>query len=240
MSSWCDGEFLGFDTETTGVDVTSDRIVSAALVLRRGATSRVRTWLVDPGVEIPPAASAINGITTDLVRASGSPPAVALEEIASALVRAQRDGVPLVAYNAAFDLVLLDNELVRHGLPRLAERLRPCLPVIDPLLLDRALDGLRDAPRTLGDLCMHYGVATRADLHTAEVDVLATLDVLTGIAAAFPQIGEMSLPDLHSWQVTKYREWAEGHNARRAAEQRPGRDVDPGWPMPVEELASAS
>ncbi|MFC7406520.1 exonuclease domain-containing protein [Georgenia alba] len=231
MSTWCDGEMLGFDTETTGVDVTSDRIVSAALVRRCGTTTDVRTWLIDPGVEIPTAASSINGITTELVRASGARPPVALDQIAAGIAGAQHAGVPLVAYNAAYDLALLDNELARHRLPRLRERLRTGLRVIDPLLLDRALDPARETPRTLGDLCLHYAVPTAASLHTADVDVIATLDVLAGIAAAFPRLGEMSLPDLHAWQVTTYRDWAEGHNARHAEDGR--LPVDPSWPLPA-------
>lgn len=38
--TWTDGPLLGFDTETTGVDVDHDRIVTAALVRR---TPRART-----------------------------------------------------------------------------------------------------------------------------------------------------------------------------------------------------
>ncbi len=233
MSSWCDGEFLGFDTETTGVDVASDRIVSAALVHRAGPSTRVRTWLIDPGVPIPTAASKVNGLTTRQVRAEGVRSAVALEEIATAIAAAQHAGVPLVAYNATFDLALLDHELDRHRLPRLTQRVGGPLAVIDPLVLDRGLDTEREGPRTLGDLCGHYGVQTRADLHAADVDVLATLDVLTGIAAAFPGIGELTVAELQPWQARQYRRWAEGCNARRLADEHARPPVDPSWPLPV-------
>lgn len=234
MSSWCNGPFLGFDTETTGVDVGSDRIVTAALVHRHGDSTRVRTWLLDPGVEIPEAARSIHGISTARARAEGVEPSVGLEEMASLIVEAQLEGVPVVAYNAAFDLAILDNELTRHGLPRLADRLgRDCLPVVDPLVLDRGLDPDRAGQRRLGDLCVHYGVPEQENLHTAEVDVVATLDVLSRIAARFPHIGDRSLEELHGWQVGRYREWAEQLNAWRVDQGLAGPGVDPGWPQPL-------
>src|SRR5690606_32132505 len=117
MQSWVTGPFLGFDTETTGVDPRTDRIVSAALVMRDARGTRQRTWLVDPGVEIPQPASAVHGITTDHVRAEGLPPHQALEEIAAELTRATAAGVPVVVYNACFDIRLLEHELTRWGLP---------------------------------------------------------------------------------------------------------------------------
>ncbi|NUQ88686.1 MAG: 3'-5' exonuclease, partial [Glycomyces artemisiae] len=56
---WFEGPLLGFDTETTGVSVEQDRIVQAALVTGTGST----TWLIDPGVTIPPGATRVHGIT---------------------------------------------------------------------------------------------------------------------------------------------------------------------------------
>ncbi len=49
--SWHQGPLVGFDLETTGTDVESDRIVTAALVRLEpdGTVSEQRTWLLDPG-----------------------------------------------------------------------------------------------------------------------------------------------------------------------------------------------
>jgi DNA polymerase-3 subunit epsilon len=128
--------------------------------------------------------------------------------------------VPLVAFNASFDLLLLDAELRRHGLPTLAERLgREVGPVLDPLVLDRSLDGDRTGPRRLVDLCAHYGVST-GRLHTADADVVATLDVLDAIARRHPELAAMDAPAVHEYQVAARRAWAEARAARRAAAER--------------------
>ncbi|MDO5494441.1 MAG: exonuclease domain-containing protein [bacterium] len=230
MTSWAYGPLLGFDTETTGVNPSSDRVVTAALVMRDGAGTRERTWLIDPGVEIPEGAAAIHGITTEKARAEGRPPAEALAEIATMIAQALGAGIPVVAFNAGFDLQILDSELARHGLPTLPERLGgPVRPVIDPLVIDRAVDRYRRGKRTLGHLCEVYGV-TGSGLHTAEVDVVATLDVLQAIARRHaPQLQHLDLLGLHAFQVDAHRAWAENFREWLATK---GRTDGPGdaWP----------
>jgi DNA polymerase-3 subunit epsilon len=216
---WWPGPLLGFDTETTGVDVETDRIVTAAVV-RRDAQGQqeVRTWLIDPGVEIPASASAIHGVTTQQARADGVAPPVGLGEIADALVSALRERVPVVAFNAAFDLRLLDVELARHGLATLPERLgHPVRPVLDPLVIDRAKQRYRKGPRTLGDLCVAYQVQQTGDLHSADVDVIATLDMLEKMLAQFPDLPATALLTLHEAQRTWHRTWTERRRAYHAA-----------------------
>src|SRR5690606_23279836 len=69
--NWWDGVLPVLDFEATGTDPQEDRIVSVALVL---CTPRGRTLpggvvtLVNPGVPIPPEASAVHGITDDMVQ----------------------------------------------------------------------------------------------------------------------------------------------------------------------------
>jgi len=238
--SWTEGPLLGFDTETTGVDVEQDRVVTAALVRRDRAGTHVRTWLLDPGIEIPPGASDIHGITTEHARAHGQDAATALDEIAEALAQALRDGVPVVAYNAAFDLCILDAELRRHGLPTLDERLgRDVVPVIDPLVLDRHEDRYRPGKRKLVDLCGFYEVVEQGALHSADVDVVATLDVLQKIVGRFPHLGTLDLDTLHHYQVMAYRAWAEGFNAWRLTQGLDGPGAGTTWPAREPEAAQA-
>jgi len=231
MTTWADGAVVGFDTETTGVDVDADRVVTAALVRRDSRGTAVRTWLIDPGVEIPEAAAAIHGITTSHARTFGRPSTEALEQIADALAEAARAAEPIVAYNACFDLSLLDAELRRHGLRTVPDRLGGTpLAVIDPLVLDRHLDRYRRGKRRLGDLCAHYEVAGEG-LHAADVDVVATLDVLRAIARAHPQIAAMTAAELHTLQVGAHRAWATSFNEWRAGQGYEGPGAELAWPV---------
>jgi DNA polymerase-3 subunit epsilon len=224
---------VGFDTETTGVDPAHDRIVTAAVVVRHpGVHTDVRTWLVDPGVEIPASASEIHGITTAHARALGAQPSLALEEIAALLAQGLRAGQPLVAFNAAYDLTLLDAELARHGLATLGERLGgPIRPVLDPLVIDRWLDRFRRGKRRLGDLVAFYGAEAVDELHSADVDVLATLDVLEAQVRAYPDLAAMDLADLHNAQVRAHAQWATGFNQWRASRGLDGPGASVAWPV---------
>lgn len=209
--TWMDETMVGFDTETTGVSTDRDRIVTAAVITRTGAEVTTRTWLINPGVEIPAGATAVHGISTAHAREHGAAPAEALEEIAQILASALGAGFPVVAFNAQFDLSLLESELARHGLASLASRIPggEVAPVVDPLVLDRHLDRYRRGKRKLIDLCTLYAVPVVADdLHAADADVLATLDLVHALGAAFPAMAQASLTDLHGQQVEAHRTWA--------------------------------
>lgn len=229
--SWTGRPWVGFDTETTGVDVTRDRVVTAAVVRRAGGATTPRTWLIDPGVEIPAGAAAIHGITTEHARAHGRPPAEALDEIAAELSEAVLRDEPVVAFNASFDLCVLTAELRRHGLPTLEDRVGgEVRTLIDPLVLDRELVRFRKGKRRLSDLLPHYGVLAPEALHAADVDVVATLDLLAAMVAAHPGLGRMDLAELFDWQVTAHHRWAEDFNAWRVGRGLTGPGAETTWP----------
>ena len=238
--SWIRGPLLGFDTETTGVDPRRDRLVTAALVARgpwiatAPRSQQVRTWMADPGVTIPAAAAAIHGVSTERARAEGRAAPEVLEEVADALAAAMDAGTPVVAFNGSFDLTLMESELARHSLPTVRERLGGDLgPVVDPLVLDRGVDRYRRGKRRLGDLCEVYGVSVDESLHTAEVDVIAALDVLEAMVHAYPELARLSLGELVPFQASAHRRWAESFNVwlARKSPGRPG--ADPDWPLPA-------
>lgn len=233
LQGWAEGPLHGFDTETTGVSVATDRIVTAALVRRSvWEPDEVHTWLIDPGIEIPASAAAIHGISTEFAREFGQPPAVALDEIARLLAESLAAGEPVVAYNASFDLTILEAELARHGLPTLAERLgRAVSPVIDPLVLDRHLERFRRGKRKLVDLCAVYGVDDSDGLHTAEVDVIATLEVLQAMVRRHPDLALMDLATLHTAQAEAHRAWAENFNSWRLSRGLDGPGAELTWPL---------
>lgn len=234
MTGWHEGPLLGFDTETTGVDPETARIVTAAVIQRfprdwhgpRRPLDDDASWLVNPGVEIPAEASAIHGITTERAQADGMHPARAVMQIADRLTRAAAQRIPIVIYNAPYDLTVLDRECRRHGCETLD--LTGAL-VIDPLVLDKHLDPYRKGKRTLTAACEHYQV-TLDDAHEAGSDAIAAMRVAWRIATMFPEIAEMRPSELHQLQV---RAKAVQSTSFEDYLKRQGKPevIDPSWPV---------
>lgn len=233
-SDWTTRPLLGFDTETTGTDVRRDRIVTVALVHSVGPgreNETVATWLIDPEMEIPEGAQRVHGISTEHARVHGMKAIDALEEVAGMLVDALEKDIPIVAFNGSFDLQILQNELHRLGLPTLVDRVgHDIAPMLDPLVIDRGVDRYRKGKRTLTDVLAHYGIEQDGRMHTADVDVSATLDVLRALIEKFPAVADSELADLHQQQITWHREWAENFNEFLRSKGRTP-DVSTSWPM---------
>ncbi|MGO1227201.1 exonuclease domain-containing protein [Brachybacterium sp. AOP42-C2-15] len=232
--TWTDRPLLGFDTETTGTNVATDRIVTVALVHSVGPgreNETVATWLIDPEMDIPEPAQRVHGISTEHARAHGMKAAEALDEVAEMIADALRRDVPLVAFNISFDLAILENELTRLGLPTLSQRLgHDIAPVLDALVLDRGVDRYRKGKRTLTDVLALYGLEQDGRLHTADVDVSATLDVLRALTGKYPKLGASSLEELHREQMGWHRRWAEGMNEWLTKKGKTP-DVNTVWPL---------
>ncbi|MGW1974044.1 exonuclease domain-containing protein [Streptomyces sp. NPDC001889] len=230
--AWHGETLVGFDLETTGTDPLEARIVTAAVVrVRAGEPVGRRLWLADPGVRIPEQATAIHGISTERAAAEGRPAAEVAEEIAAALTGHWERGVPVVAYNAAFDLTLLTAELHRHGLPSLSERLagRPIGPVVDPYTIDRAVDRYRKGKRTLEAVCAEYGIALEA-AHDATSDAVAAVRVAIAVAGRHPSVAALDPAELHERQIGWYAEWAAGFQAFLRRKGNTEAVVDTAWP----------
>ncbi|MET9481653.1 3'-5' exonuclease [Streptomyces sp. NPDC006638] len=231
--TWHGEPLVAFDLETTGTDIESDRIVTAALVRLEpdGRVGEERTWLLDPGVSIPEQASAIHGISTDRARTHGVPAAPAVEEITEALARVFRSGVPLVVMNARYDLSLLDRECRRYGIEPLVARLGvDPSPVIDPLVLDKHADQYRKGRRTLQALCAHYGVEL-ADAHDARADAVAAARAARRMGERHPSIGSVPLADLHALQVRAAAEQSASLQSYLRRTSNPSAYIEPAWPL---------
>lgn len=205
-------EQLGvFDLETTGIDVETARIVTAhvGLIDADGAQLARRDWLVDPGVEIPAAAAAVHGVDTLRARAEGAPAGPAVAEIVSELRSLLVGGIPVVAYNAPYDFTVLNREATRHGVLPLASP----SPIVDPLVIDRAVDRFRRGKRTLAVTCDYYGV-TLDDAHDSGADALAAGRVAQALAKAYEAELAVEAEHLHALQVgwsrdqaARFEEW---------------------------------
>jgi len=231
MGGWHTGRMVAVDLETTGVDVETDRIVTACVAAIDGTTGQtdVCTWLANPGVPIPDAAAQVHGITTEHARRHGWDAAEVVAEIADALAAHAAAGVPVVGFNLAFDLTLLDRETRRHGLTPLADRLDGTA-VIDPLVLDRHFDPYRKGSRKLADVCAHYRV--RIDgAHDAGHDALAAARVAYRIAQTWPGVATMPLAELHALQVRAKATQAASFRAYLERQGKPCDDVRGEWPL---------
>jgi DNA polymerase-3 subunit epsilon len=230
--AWHDRRLAAFDLETTGIDSESDRIVTAAVSLVGDGRPKVlHAWLLDPGVEIPAGASAVHGISTERARAEGSRPRDAIGEIVAVLAEQLLAGVPIVAFNARFDLTCLDRDARRHGIVPLIERVggHDGMLVIDPFVLDKQVDRFRKGKRTLGAVCAHYSVPLE-DAHAADADALAAARVAWRLGEAFPELRAAELAALHRQQIAWAAEQAasfEDYLRRNGREER----IEPAWPL---------
>ncbi len=173
---------LVLDTETTGLDVTRDRVISiGALRLVGGrmyrATSSDR--LVNPGTTIPLRSTAIHGITDSMV-ADAAPFAevyAALEEVMA--------GTVVVGHQIAFDLAMLREECKRNGCAWVEPA---CLDTL--LLAVSLLPGLSGA--SLDAVAGELGVSIHGR-HTALGDSLVTAEVF---ASLLPRLADQGIATL--------------------------------------------
>ena len=216
-----------FDLETTGVDVTTSRIVSANVsVIGPDGTPLERTdWLANPGIDIPEQASNVHGITTEVAQRDGRPAPEVVAEIVAAVKEILQRDIPLVIYNAPYDLTLLRYESVRHRI----EPLTNPTPIIDPLVIDKAVDKYRRGKRTLEAASEFYGVDLQ-DAHDAGADAIAAGRVAQAMAVKHSDKLNISAQELHRAQIA----WSAEQSASFADYMRRTHNPDfvetSGWP----------
>lgn len=105
-----------FDTETTGVNLRTDRILQIAAIRWDQSGRQAFETLVNPGIDvyISPEAIAKHGITHEKLAEADAPPTqLALYDFGQFCLRCSL----FVAHNAAYDLGIWAHELQRIGLP---------------------------------------------------------------------------------------------------------------------------
>jgi DNA polymerase-3 subunit epsilon len=240
VSTFADVRKAAWDTETTGPDPLTDRIVTAAFIVRGGGLEdRVFSWLINPGVPIPAEATAVHGIDDAKVQAEGQDPKTALDEIAANLARAIEWGMPVVAFNQSFDWSILHHDLVRNGLPTVEERvgLSP-LTLVDPHVIDQhCIERLRGkGMRKLKPTADRYGVQL-TDWHTAEADALAALLIAEAQFERFPKLNAMSPGELfaaqRAWRAEQQAGLQEWFRKKATPEQGgdPNKVIGGSWPL---------
>lgn len=176
------GDWPGFvfDTETTGVDVNSDRVVElGAVCIEGGAHTDRRKMRIDPQIAIPAGASAIHGIRDEHVRGKPTFAQVAPRFLEYFAGRPDGGRAPwLCGYNATgFDVPLLNAELTRAGITASID----VQQVVDPMVFVRwHLRHLRS--RSLESACQHFRIEL-LHAHSALDDAAATASLLLDMVA---------------------------------------------------------
>lgn len=232
LPSWLD-IIAVFDTETTGVDVTKAKIVTAALHLMNQNGEVLpggKDWLINPGVPIPPAAIAVHKITDEMVQRDGMDAATGVQEIVTAIQELFERGIPVVAYNAAYDFSLLHHQALSFGITPVKFG-----SVIDPLVIDKTVDKWRKGSRKLENVAQHYGVSL-ANAHAAKDDAIAAglvgLSVLRFFKAQAKPVVDFpaSAEELHQLQA-KWADEIETSFAKWRQQDMPDYVPSFGWPI---------
>lgn len=220
-----------FDLETTGIDVTTDKIVTGACVdidATSGSTV-LHEWLANPGIDIPQGASDVHGVTTEIAKRDGRDHDTVLWEIINHIYSAWDAGATLVVYNAAYDLsmlyVLSQGQFdYRRG------------PIVDPLVLDKHFDKYRKGSRKLVNVAEHYGIVFDEDsAHAADADALASARVAYQMANKFyPHTWPSTSDALHAIQAAAK---LEQFTSLKNYFERQGKVVDGDGLWPVQQIA---
>lgn len=179
--------FIGFDLETTGLDVETAQIVTAATVVKRmGDPEYSRSFEYMAAVTIPESATAIHGITTEHALTHGMPEIsvvdYAVADLHDQLTDEYIAPAILVGMNTIYDLTILDRRANGNAIDTLCDALDGCPPrVWDIYLIDLLIRPGNLGRRRLRELVEHW-TGEPADefdkrAHGAIADAKASVDV---------------------------------------------------------------
>jgi DNA polymerase-3 subunit epsilon len=164
------------DLETTGINISLDRIVEIAIVkISPDGTKLVKRKLINPLMPIPKASSDIHGITDEMVKDAPSFKQVANE------FKQFIDNCDIAGYNSnRFDVPMLLEEFLRAGLD---------FSIDGKKMLDVQKVFHMMEQRTLSAAYKFYCNKTLEGAHSAEHDATATWEVLEAQLEKYNQIG---------------------------------------------------
>lgn len=240
---------LVFDTETTSQFPHEARVVSAylAVIDTDGEVLQEKSYIVNPGIPIPPETTAIHGIDDAYAQTHGAQPEVTIGDIASIVqLECVNHGLPLIAHNASYDLTVVLSEAQRHLSAESAqavEELLRAVNVLDSMVLDKAHDKYRKGKRTLIVTAENYGVElSEEDAHGASADALAAGRIVLAIMRKYPMTSTLTSPpninyaELHErqkvWRQEQQASLQTFFRTKAPVETRdPNAHIDGSWPI---------
>ena len=164
-----------FDLETTGVNISTDRIVELSyLKVDLNGNEFSKTMLINPTIPIPPETTAIHGITDEDVKNSPT-----FLSIAKNLAR-EIEGCDLAGYNSnKFDIPLLAEEFLRADVD---------IDMMKRKFIDVQVIFHKMEQRTLGAAYKFYCDRELENAHSAEADTRATYEILKAQLDRYPSL----------------------------------------------------
>ncbi len=164
-----------FDLETTGVNISKDRIVEISILkVFPNGNKESKTWLVNPEMPIPAVTTAVHGITNEKVANEPT-----FKELAPE-VNKMISGCDLAGYNSnKFDIPLLAEELLRVGYD---------FDMSNTVAVDVQNIFHKMEQRTLVAAYKFYCDKDLNNAHSAEADTLATYEVLKSQLDKYPDL----------------------------------------------------
>jgi DNA polymerase-3 subunit epsilon len=164
------------DLETTGVSLSSDRIVEIAIIKIMPDNSRqVKRKLINPEIAIPKASSDIHGITDEMIKDAPTFKQAGNE------IKQFLENCDLGGYNSnRFDIPMLMEEFLRAGMD---------VDLTDRKMIDAQHIFYSMEPRTLSAAYKFYCGKELINAHSAEADISATIDVLYSQVERYEKLG---------------------------------------------------
>ncbi len=164
-----------FDLETTGINISKDRIVEISILkIFPNGTQESKTWLVNPEMPIPAETTAVHGI--DDAKVANEPTFKQLALKVSEMIK----GCDLGGFNSnRFDIPLLAEELLRAGLD---------FDMKNTVAVDVQTIYHKMEKRTLSAAYKFYCDKDLDNAHSAEADTLATYEVLKSQLDRYPEL----------------------------------------------------
>ncbi len=164
-----------FDLETTGINITKDRIVEISLLkVHPNGKEEIKSRLINPEMPIPPQATAIHGITDDDVKDCPT-----FKQVAKSLAD-MLEGCDLAGFNSSrFDVPMLSEEFLRAGVD---------FDMSKRKFVDVQIIFHKKEQRTLEAAYKFYCDKELQNAHSAESDTIATYEVLKSQLDRYPDL----------------------------------------------------
>ena len=158
-----------FDCETTGVNMSKDKIIQLAVVSVNLVTKKMskKSWMFNPGMPIPKESTEIHGITDAMV--ANSPK---FSSVAKEIIELMKSGIP-AGYNInTFDIPLVKRELFECG-EDISFMNEASFVTLDVFKIIKKLYA-----RSLGEMYLRYTGKELNSAHDAMADTMASYELL--------------------------------------------------------------